>query len=97
MLDIGQAPVDVIFPRDFHFQHLAHGLRTDGRHFDELRPISISPAALSSCIRSFIVRWGGALLMGGIRAEVAACLPHTPDRGALGTSPSYFSSETDPC
>ena len=78
--------MEAIHPDEYQWQHLVHGIRTDGRQFQELRqPLSITPTALSSCVRAFIVRWGKALLMGGIRAEVALSNPNYPQGGAIGT------------
>jgi exosome complex RNA-binding protein Rrp42 (RNase PH superfamily) len=74
---------------DFHLHHLAHGIRTDGRQPHELRQVTCRPTALSTCTRAFILRWGHAMLLAGIRPEVAAIPLHSQTGGgALGKSPS---------
>jgi len=68
-------PLKLLYREDFHLQHLQHGIRTDGRLPEAFRTISYLPTTLSTCTRAFIVRWGDAMLLGGIRPEVAPLPP----------------------
>ena len=73
-----------IYPQDYHLQHILNGIRTDGRHFEDFRSVTLTPTDLSTCLRSFIVKWGQqTLLMGGLRAEVSLCNPNYPKGGAI--------------
>lgn len=62
---------------------LDHGKRTDGRAFDEFRKISIIPGYVVKAEGSAIVKIGRTKVIAGIKAQLGAPFPDTPDSGVV--------------
>jgi exosome complex component RRP42 len=62
---------------------LDKGVRSDGRKFDEWRPVSIEFDVSRSAEGSAQVRFGGTVMLAGVKMGVEKPYPDTPDKGNL--------------
>jgi exosome complex component RRP42 len=62
---------------------LDKGVRSDGRKFDEWRPVSIDYDISRSAEGSARIRFGGTEMLAGVKMGVEKPYPDTPDKGNL--------------
>jgi exosome complex component RRP42 len=62
---------------------LARGVRLDGRKLDEIRPIEIKPGYVERAEGSALVRLGQTLVLAGVKTDIVAPFPDTPNEGVL--------------
>lgn len=75
---------ELIEPEEYHHRYFSHQIRSDGRAFDELRPISVVEGIISSVAGSAMIHWGHSIVLASIRTEVAEPLEEKPNEGYLG-------------
>jgi len=62
---------------------LARGVRLDGRRLDEIRPVEIVPGYVERAEGSALVRLGGTVVLAGVKTDIVAPFPDTPNEGVL--------------
>ena len=62
---------------------LARGERTDGRGFWERQPIQIVPNVIRKAEGSAMVKWGNSVVIAGVKAQLGAPFPDTPNDGVI--------------
>jgi len=70
-------------PAEFYRQHIASGVRPDGRTLAERRPLSVSAGNITTADGSAVVRLGATTVVCGVRAELATPRPEEPQLGYL--------------
>ena len=75
--------------RDYIVTLVKSGKRIDGRAFDEYRPMSISLGFAGKAEGSAMVSLGDTRVLVGIKADVGAPYPDTPDKGVLITNAEF--------
>jgi len=69
-------------PEEYFRQHIAQGLRTDGRTtLSALRPVSLSAGSISTADGSAIVKQGNTVVTCGVKLELAKPKAERPDEG----------------
>jgi len=62
---------------------LARGVRLDGRRLDEIRNIEIVPGYVEKAEGSALVRLGHTVVLVGVKTDIVAPFPDTPNEGVL--------------
>lgn len=62
---------------------LARGVRLDGRRLDEIRRVEIVPGYIEKAEGSALVRLGHTVVLVGIKTDIVAPFPDTPNDGVL--------------
>jgi len=62
---------------------LARGVRLDGRRLDEVRRIEIVPGYVEKAEGSALVRLGHTVVLAGVKTDIVAPFPDTPNDGVL--------------
>ncbi len=62
---------------------LARGVRLDGRKLDEIRPVEIKPGYVERAEGSALVRLGQTMVLAGVKTDIVAPFPDTPNEGVL--------------
>lgn len=83
---------------------LAKDQRMDNRSFWEGRPIQIIPNVIKKAEGSAMVKWGDTVVLAGVKAQLGAPFPDTPNDGVITVnlelspiaSPSYESGPPGP-
>eukprot|EP00092_Neocalanus_flemingeri_P018303 GFUD01019810.1.p1 GENE.GFUD01019810.1~~GFUD01019810.1.p1 ORF type:complete len:271 (-),score=96.92 GFUD01019810.1:25-837(-) len=70
-------------PAEFYRQHIASGVRPDGRALAERRPLSVSAGSITTADGSAVVRLGATTVVCGVKAELAPPRPEEPQLGYL--------------
>lgn len=72
--------------RDYLYKLAKEGKRSDGRAFDEYRPIEIEKEVIRMAEGSARVRIGNTMVLAGIKMDVGEPYPDTPEEGAMSTA-----------
>jgi len=72
--------------KDYIYKLAEQNKRIDGRAFSEYRPIRIERGIVSTAEGSARVKLGGTDVIVGIKMEIGAPFPDTPERGVLTTN-----------
>ncbi|MFX1515829.1 MAG: exosome complex protein Rrp42 [Promethearchaeota archaeon] len=83
---------------------LSKGQRMDNRGFWEGRPIQIIPNVIKKAEGSAMVKWGDTIVVAGVKAQLGAPFPDTPNDGVITvnlelspiSSPSFESGPPGP-
>ena len=83
---------------------IAKGQRMDNRGFWEGRPIEIIPNVIKKAEGSAMVKWGDTVVLAGVKAQLGAPFPDTPNDGVITvtlelspiSSPSFESGPPGP-
>ena len=75
-----------IIKRDYLHKLAEQGKRTDGRAFDEYRPIKIETHVVNKAEGSARVHIGNTQVLAGIKLDVGEPYPDQPDSGVLTTA-----------
>jgi len=75
-----------LIKRDFIRNLAKKGRRIDGRAFDDMRPITIETAVVSSAEGSARVKIGKSDVLAGIKMSMGTPFPDTPDKGVMTTN-----------
>ncbi len=75
--------------KDYIVTLVKSGKRVDGRSFDEYRPLSISLGFAGKAEGSAMVLLGETRVLVGIKADIGAPYPDTPDKGVLITNAEF--------
>jgi exosome complex component RRP42 len=62
---------------------LSRGVRLDGRRLDEIRPVEIVPGYVERAEGSALVRLGETVVLAGVKTDIVAPFPDTPNEGVL--------------
>ncbi len=62
---------------------LSRGVRLDGRRLDEIRNVEIVPGYVERAEGSALVRLGETVVLAGVKTDVVAPFPDTPNEGVL--------------
>ncbi|HID41892.1 MAG TPA: exosome complex protein Rrp42, partial [Pyrodictium sp.] len=62
---------------------LSRGVRLDGRRLDEVRNIEIVPGYIERAEGSALVKLGQTVVLAGIKTDIVAPFPDTPNEGVL--------------
>lgn len=62
---------------------LSRGVRLDGRKLDEVRRIEIVPGYIERAEGSALVRLGQTVVLAGVKTDIVAPFPDTPNEGVL--------------
>jgi exosome complex component RRP42 len=62
---------------------LSRGVRLDGRRLDEIRRIEIVPGYVEKAEGSALVRLGQTVVLAGVKTDIVAPFPDTPNEGVL--------------
>ena len=79
-------------PTEFYRQHLAAGVRPDGRGLLERRPVTVCRGHIRTADGSAVVKAGSTSLVCGVRAEVASPAPDLPAQGYIVPNFSFAHS-----
>ncbi len=72
--------------KDYILSRLRDGERIDGRKFDEYREIQIKTGVIPRAEGSALVKIGNTQVLVGVKMQVGAPFPDTPDKGILITN-----------
>jgi exosome complex component RRP42 len=64
----------------------SQGTRTDGRNFDETRPLKVIKGYVSRADGSALVQLGDTRVLAGVKVEIGTPFPDTPNTGILTTN-----------
>ena len=81
--------------RDHISKLLDKGMRTDGRKFDEMRPLRIETNFIGSAEGSARVRLGSTEVVVGVKLILGEPFPDTPDTGVLTTNAELIPMASD--
>jgi len=81
--------------RDHIAKLLDKGMRTDGRKFDELRPLKIETNFIGSAEGSARVRLGNTEVVVGVKLILGEPFPDTPNTGVLTTNAELIPMASD--
>jgi exosome complex component RRP42 len=62
---------------------LEKGKRMDNRNFWDSRPIQVIPNVIKKAEGSAMVKWGDTVVLAGIKAQLGAPFPDTPNNGVI--------------
>ncbi|RUM46799.1 MAG: exosome complex component Rrp42 [Hyperthermus sp.] len=62
---------------------LSRGVRLDGRRLDEIRRVEVKPGYISRAEGSALVRLGSTMVLAGVKTDIVAPFPDTPNEGVL--------------
>lgn len=71
------------YRRDLIVSAIKRGERVDGRRFDEFRRINVELNTVNKAEGSAMVKLGNTIVITGVKAEIGAPFPDTPNEGAL--------------
>lgn len=71
------------YRRDLIVSAIKRGERVDGRKFDEFRRINVELNTVNKAEGSAMVKLGNTIVITGVKAEIGAPFPDTPNEGAL--------------
>jgi len=72
--------------RDYITRLLAKGMRSDGRQFDEMRPLKVETNYVGSAQGSAFVQLGDTKVVVGVKLILGEPFPDTPNTGVLTTN-----------
>ncbi|MHA1558074.1 MAG: exosome complex protein Rrp42 [Candidatus Heimdallarchaeota archaeon] len=75
-----------VVEREHILSLLNHGKRTDGRSFNEFRKIQIIPGYVQKAEGSAIAKIGKSKVIAGVKAQMGAPFPDTPNKGVITTT-----------
>lgn len=81
--------------RDYITKLLAKGLRTDGRKFEEIRPLTIETNYIGSAEGSARVKLGNTEVVVGVKLILGEPFPDTPNSGVLTTNAELIPMASD--
>jgi exosome complex component RRP42 len=81
--------------RDHIAKLLDKGMRTDGRKFDELRPLKVDTNFIGSAEGSARVRLGNTEVVVGVKLILGEPFPDTPNTGVLTTNAELIPMASD--
>ncbi len=72
--------------RDYITRMLAKGMRSDGRQFDQMRPLKVETNYVGSAQGSAFVQLGNTKVVVGVKLILGEPFPDTPNTGVLTTN-----------